>query len=88
MDKVRIYNEVFDICYFGRGGFTFEEVYNFPVWLRHYYIKRINDKHKEEEAQYASAKNNSNDSGKVNVDPNQFFRNATNFANQNMPRVK
>jgi hypothetical protein len=31
------------LVYHGKGGFTWESVYSFPVWLRRFYIKQIND---------------------------------------------
>ena len=40
--------------YHGGGGFIHSEVYNMPIWMRHFYIKSINkflkeQKEKEEE---------------------------------------
>jgi hypothetical protein len=36
------------LCYFGKGGFTWDEVYNLPIYLRHYYIKLVKKKLDEE----------------------------------------
>jgi len=30
------------------GGFTHDAVYNMPVWLRRFHIKKINQYHKEQ----------------------------------------
>tara|TARA_R110002167_G_scaffold11016_1_gene49251 strand:+ start:759 stop:950 length:192 start_codon:yes stop_codon:yes gene_type:complete len=29
------------LCYYGKGGFTHDEVYNMPRYLRTFYIKQI-----------------------------------------------
>ena len=51
-----MYNEVHDLSYHGGGGFTYSEVYNMPIYLRRYSIRRINEhlgkqKEAQEEAQ-------------------------------------
>lgn len=49
---MQVYNEVHDLTYHGGGGFTYSEVYNMPIYLRRYSIRRINDHlKKQKEAQ-------------------------------------
>ena len=36
-----VHSEVFDLVYHGKGGFTWHDVYNLPVFLRRFYIKKI-----------------------------------------------
>tara|TARA_R110000824_G_scaffold139980_3_gene305448 strand:+ start:950 stop:1120 length:171 start_codon:yes stop_codon:yes gene_type:complete len=36
------------LVYWGKGGFTWSDVYNFPVWLRVFYINKISKQHKSE----------------------------------------
>ena len=53
---MQVYNEVHDLTYHGGGGFTYSEVYNMPIYLRRYSIRRINEhlekqKKAQEEAQ-------------------------------------
>lgn len=31
------------MVYYGKGGFTFENIYNMPVFLRGFYLKQMND---------------------------------------------
>jgi len=38
-----VYTEVHDLTYHGGGGFTYSEVYNMPIYLRRYSIRRINE---------------------------------------------
>ena len=40
--KLGIHQEIFSLCYHGQGGFTWEEVYNLPIYLRRFYIQQIN----------------------------------------------
>ena len=36
-----IHEEIFLLCYYGKGGFTHNEVYNMPRYLRTFYLKQI-----------------------------------------------
>jgi len=49
---------VFDLVYWGKGGFSFEQVWDMPIYLRRYYINKISDIHKKEEE---AAKNQGSD---------------------------
>lgn len=50
--KLGLHKEIFSVCYAGKGGFTFNEVYGMPIHLRRYYIKMIVDSIEEERKQY------------------------------------
>lgn len=39
--KLGMHEEIFSLCYYGKGGFTWEEVYNLPIYLRRFYIQQI-----------------------------------------------
>jgi hypothetical protein len=62
--KLGLHKEIFSVCYAGKGGFTFNEVYGMPIHLRRYYIKMIIDTIDEEKKQYE------NTSGKQISKPN------------------
>jgi len=47
--RIHYLKEIFDLCYFGKGGFDFFSVYNMPVYVRRSFLKMIMEKHKEEE---------------------------------------
>ena len=36
-----LHSQIFDLVYHGNGGFNWSDVYDMPIWLRHYYIKSI-----------------------------------------------
>jgi hypothetical protein len=52
------------MCYAGKGGFSFREVYEMPIYLRRYYLKMMSDAIEEERKQYE------NTSGKQISKPN------------------
>ena len=39
--KLGLHEEIFSLCYYGKGGFTWEEVYNLPIYLRRFYIQQV-----------------------------------------------
>ena len=45
-NKLDIHEEIFNLLHYAKGGFTFTEVYNLPITLRRFYLKRL---HKEYE---------------------------------------
>lgn len=40
-DRIRHYDQIFELVYYGEGGFTFEAVYNMPVFIRNYYYNKL-----------------------------------------------
>lgn len=58
--KLGMHEEIFSLCYYGKGGFTWEEVYNLPIYLRRFYIQQISKaiEAKNKAEQEASKKQN------------------------------
>lgn len=58
--KLGLHEEIFSLCYYGKGGFTWNEVYELPIHLRRYYIqqisKAIEERNKAEKSEAAKAK--------------------------------
>tara|TARA_R110002096_G_C14222825_1_gene691047 strand:- start:352 stop:627 length:276 start_codon:yes stop_codon:yes gene_type:complete len=50
-----LHQQIFDLIYWGKGGFTWSDVYAMPVWLRVFYIKSIEKVHKERNKQEEAA---------------------------------
>ena len=46
--KPILHSEIHSIVWFGRGGYNWETVYNWPIWLRRFYSKKIQDSMIEE----------------------------------------
>ena len=54
-DKPLIHDSIFTLIHFSSGGFTFDDVYNMPVWLRKFYLSKLAEVKKQESAQYKKA---------------------------------
>ena len=58
--KLGLHEEIFSLCYYGKGGFTWNEGYELPIHLRRYYIqqisKAIEERNKAEQAQVSKSK--------------------------------
>lgn len=52
--RLGLHKEIFSMCYAGKGGFQFNEIYNMPIYLRRYYLKMMADAIEEEQKQYQS----------------------------------
>jgi hypothetical protein len=50
-DKPAIHSEIFSLCFHGKGGFNFTEVYNMPTYLRRFYIQKAAEFYEEERKQ-------------------------------------
>lgn len=71
--RVGLFSQIHEIVFHGKGGYTFDAVYNMPIWLRKFTFNKIKKYYDEEkEAIQNSSNNNSNNvvdpSGKVNKD--------------------
>ena len=51
--KLNVADQIFDLTYHSKGAFSYTEVYNMPVYMRLYYIRKLNklfeDQNKEQE---------------------------------------
>lgn len=58
--KIPLHQEIFSLCYYGKGGFTWSEVYELPIHLRRFYIqqvsKAIEERNKAERGEVDKAK--------------------------------
>ena len=50
-----LHEQIFQLIYYGKGGFTWQDVYNFPVWLRVFYLQEINKIHKKQQEDHEKA---------------------------------
>lgn len=60
--RLGLHEEIFSLCYHGKGGFTWNEVYNLPIHLRRFYINQVKkvleEKNKAEQQEVAKQKVN------------------------------
>ena len=52
-DRPYIHNEIWNLLYHGNGGWDYTSVYNMPIWLRQYYLKKIIDFNEDQGAKRA-----------------------------------
>jgi hypothetical protein len=57
--KIVLHEEIFSLCYHGQGGFTQGEVYDLPVNLRKFYLKKLIDAKQKEADEYKKASSSS-----------------------------
>jgi len=58
--KFQVYDEIHDLVYYGNGGFLYSEVYNMPIHIRRFHIRKINDLHEKHNEEHKKALETSN----------------------------
>jgi len=46
--KISIYRQIHQICFHGKGGYGWHDVYNMPIWLRRFIFSEIKTYYSEE----------------------------------------
>lgn len=46
--KVKLFSQIHEIVFHGKGGYDYETVYNMPVWLRTFTFKKLNEYYEKE----------------------------------------
>lgn len=69
--RVGLFKQIHEIVFHGQGGYSWNEIYNMPRWLRLFTFKQIEDYYKDQKSQMdqASSKGSSTlvtPDGKVN----------------------
>jgi hypothetical protein len=77
--RIRVFTQIHQILFHGKGGYDYNTVYNMPLWLRKFTYSEIQKFYDEEEAAYKNQQSSDNTSligadGKVNV---QQFKNVS-----------
>ena len=59
-----LHNQIFELIYYGKGGFTWADVYEMPIWLRQFYYRSIEKALKQKaESQKKATKEQSKSKG-------------------------
>lgn len=67
--RVAIYDQIHEICFYGKGGYNWDTAYSFPIWLRKRIHGKISDFYSEQNTQYKNAsKGDNNKQTAVNPD--------------------
>jgi len=54
-----LHKSAFQLCFYGRGGFTLSEVYNLPIYLRRFYLKTLDEEYKNEQKEIKKLRSSS-----------------------------
>jgi len=41
--RVQLFTQIHEIIFHGNGGYTWNEVYNMPIWLRKFTFQKLNE---------------------------------------------
>jgi hypothetical protein len=41
--RVAVFTQIHEIVYHGNGGYTWNDIYNMPIWLRRFTFRKIQD---------------------------------------------
>jgi len=65
--RAMLFNQLHDICFHGKGGYSFAQVYEFPIWLRKFIHRTMIEFYENEnkEAQKAQGNQSILSNGKV-----------------------
>ena len=72
-DKVRIHKEIFHLIYNSNGGFTHDEVYTMPVFLRYFYLNMLIEQ-KNMEIEHIKSQDNDTTSKSKSVSHPSFVK--------------
>lgn len=50
LKRLKLFEHIHQIVFYGKGGYDFDTVYNLPIWLRHFIYKKL-EEHYEREAE-------------------------------------
>ena len=75
--RVSLFTQIHDLVYHGNGGFIHSEVYNMPIWMRQYHIKKINEYlvKQQEEVKKQKGQSNVGDNklSRPNINPSSIY---------------
>ena len=74
--KADIHSEIFNMVYFGEGGFTLENVYDLPIHLRKFYARKLLDQKMREKSESENPGKKSSSSDKLPPMPVEYKNNA------------
>jgi hypothetical protein len=53
--RAGLFNQIHDIVFHGKGGYSFETVYEFPIWLRRFTFRTMLDWYAKEQKENETA---------------------------------
>lgn len=46
--RLKLFSQINEIVFYGKGGYDFNTVYSMPIWLRHFTYKQIAEAYRKE----------------------------------------
>lgn len=77
--RASIFKQIHEIVFHGKGGYTWYDVYNMPIWLRKFTFSQIKSFYEEEKEQINNAQSQGNGTKNL-IDPSGKI-NTPDFAN-------
>ena len=68
-DRKEIHKQIFQIIYYGNGGFNHSDVYNMPSYLRMFYLNELSETKKQENKQIEDMNKKTNTPSKSVYNP-------------------
>lgn len=63
-----LFKQIHEIVFHGNGGYSWEEIYNMPRWLRLFTFKEIENYYKQQQQDLEKAKSSSNSTSLIGPD--------------------
>jgi hypothetical protein len=57
--KLQIYKQIHQICFYGKGGYSWPVVYNMPIYIRRFIFNEIKQFYEEEKESHKKASSKS-----------------------------
>lgn len=55
--RAALFTQIHEIVFFGKGGYSWDDVYNMPIWLRKFTFNSVNEFYQKEQEEYNKANN-------------------------------
>lgn len=66
--RVNFLTQIHEICFYGQGGYSWNDVYNMPLWLRKFTYQKIKEHYDKRAEQTSESKKSSNTSNLIGKD--------------------
>ena len=67
--RARLFIQIHEIVFHGKGGYDWATVYNMPIWLRQFTFNKINEWYLKEAEAHEKASSKSNGNKSTLIDP-------------------
>ena len=68
-DRVDLHDQIFDMLWIGEGRWTWNDIYHMPLFLRKFYVKKLNSIHEKQKTAEKQRKKKPNPKDKIAKPP-------------------